>query len=122
MKVPQARPAYRVPRGQIDELYQKDTPPEPPRPAVGTVTLVSGSDRTIEVDDAGETITVVALGTKPAVGQQIDYYLLDGLAFTPEPSVGAGGQVFVQPDDPGLTDPSVYVTGQLWFDTDEPVS
>lgn len=118
---PQARPSYRVPRSHIDELFQKDKPPDPVRPAVGTVTDTDFPDRTIEVDDAGETITVVALGAKPGVGTQIDYYVVDGLAYTPEPSVGAGGVVYVQPNDPGLDNPSVYQIGQLWFDTDEPV-
>jgi len=106
-----AQPAYRVRRDHIDGLYQKDRPPDPPRPAVGTVTDVADTDRTVEVDDAGESITVVCLGTKPDVGDQIDYYVVDGLAYTPEPSVGF---VYVQPDEPPGS-----VKGTLWFDTDE---
>ena len=113
MREPQAQPAYRVPRGQIDDLFIMDNPPDPVRPAVGTVTKTDTDDRTIEVDDAGETITVVALGAKPDVGDQIDYYTVDGLSYTPEPSIGESG-VYVQPNEP-----SGAVKGTLWFDTDE---
>jgi len=102
-------------------MFEKDKTPDPIRPAVGTVVSVSSTDNTFDVNDADETITVVPLGVQPAVGDQVDYYVVDGLAYSPEPSVGAIGTVYVQPDDPGLTDPSVYVVGQLWFDTDEPV-
>ena len=122
MKQPQARHAYRVPRRpRSTSCSRRTSRPSRCDRRSGTVTDTSATDRTIEVDDAGEIITVVVLGTKPTSATQVDYYVVDGLAYTPEPSVGAGGVVYVQPDDPGLTDPGVYVVGQLWFDTDETV-
>lgn len=112
---PSAQPSYRVPRTNLDEYFVKDDPPAPVRPAMGTVVGIN-DDGTVQVNDADEEVTVVPLGATPKMGEQIDYYLVDGLAYTPEPSVGQGSQVFVQPDDPG--DRTV---GALWFDTDEPV-
>lgn len=114
MKSPQAAAAYRVPSSAADQLYEKDRPPDEVRPAVGTVVAIDDTERTVDVVDAEETITVVALGAFPDIGDEIDYYVVDGLAYTPEPSVGL--TVYVQPDPPAGP-----VKGTLWFDTDEPV-
>lgn len=114
MKSPQAAAAYRVPSSVADQAYEKDRPPDEVRPAVGIVVDIDADERTVDVRDAEETITVVALGAFPNIGDEIDYYVVDGLAYTPEPT--AGLTVYVQPDEPAGP-----VTGTLWFDTDEAV-
>lgn len=113
MKDPQALAAYRVPSSPLDDLYVKDAPPDPVRPAVGVVIAVDPDEHTVDVNDAGEIITVVALGSLPDVDDEIDYYVVSGLAYTPEPSV-SGGTCYVQPDEP-----DEVTKGVLWFDTDE---